>query len=586
MPRVPTYDQMNVQTAALPSVRQSSAVNADMLGGAQAREWAQAGAGLMRAGSVLQAEAAREQAEFNEAVVRERDVSLADEGRKILTGYQGQLGRNALDQREATIKAWEEKEKEIGEGIQNEAQRAMWNKVSRARREHVLNAIEQHALVQGKTFKIESSDGRMNSLVQDIAAFRDDDKRVQIAMGELATETANLAELAGLDKDRAAGKLREKMTTAVSAAVKNYIADDKPAAARAFFERYGGNIDEATKDDLLSQMKTSGVKGDSLKKQFELEAKFKGDHNAAIKELRQQAEAGKVSPEVYDGTLVRLEHARTDAENRRNKAEQHSLGMAYDWIAKNPGVDVMNMPTALLDANRKHLPSLFSFAKSGARPETDWGEFYRLSQMSDKEFAGVNVMDYRPKMADGQFSQLIARQAGIERGDEKAMREDQTRRVILDTMKQINGDLAKAGILASPSAADARHRPEKVKESNDFMGQVLRLAMEEAEQTKAPVPPQRIKQIAGQLLANVETDPGAKFFTGVMPRWRAHQMEYGTLPASQRQAIDASWAALPEEDRAKLAAAWRRANPYGGEPTADTLKRAMWQRQIMGRVAK
>ncbi len=585
MPRVPTYEQFSVAQAPLPGVRQSTGVNAEMLGEAEAREMQQAGAGILRAGAVFQAELAREQAEFDEAAVKELDTSLANRHREILTGYRGQLGRNALDGREASIKALDDAEKEIGGGIESESQKRLWRKISTARRAHVLDAIESHALVQGKTYKLESAEARMGSLAQDVAAFRDNDIRVKSALGALAGEVSSFAELAGMDKDQAAGKLREKMTAAVSAAVKNYIADEQPAAARAFFERYGGGIDEASKDDLLRQMRTAGVKSESLKLQFALEAANRSP-DAALKALRGMAEAGQVSAEIHDATKARLEHSRAEAEHRRNKAEQNSLGMAYQWIAKNPGRDVQDMPAALLDANTKHLPSLYAFRRTGAKPENDWGEIYRLSQMPSKEFVGVNLMDYRNKMSDGVLSSMIARQVGIERGDEKAMREDQLRRAMIDSLKQIEGDLSKAGILVNPSASDAKNNPAKVQESNAFMGQMLRLAMDEAEQTKAPVAPQRMRQIAGQLLAKVETDPDARLFKGVMPRWQANRMEYGALPASQREAIDASWNGLAESEKTRLAAAWRRANPYGGEPTADILKREMWQRQIMNRVAK
>jgi len=574
MAKIPTYDNLTVQERALEAPRQTGAIEGAFvnLGDVAMARGAQA-----VADTAATVGGNEQRLEF-EAKAKERDNKLAAAYRDLLhapeTGFLNQAGKNAIDGRKGTVEAIDKIEQQFLSEEMSAMERRNFLALSARRKESALLQIDTHTSHQTREFSINQTAARAESQVQDMSAnwggYNDPNSTYSTAKATGLREIENLAALNGWDKDITDGKKRAFLSGAHKTVIDNMLANEKTTDAKAYFEKFGGEIDERTKDGIKKELRTGSVKSESLGLQFELEAKYGGNYDAAIRDLKGRAKDKSVSAEIHDATLTRLEHARSQAEHRTNKAELYSLGQAYDWISKNPDKPLMDMPTQLRTANLKHLPSLEAFSKNQGRGETDDGVYYKLSQMSAAEFSKVNLLDYRNSLSSADFKRFSDRQSQIERGDDKAMRESATVKNINLSLKQMEGELQQAKIFLTPKKTDTN----KVSDRDKFMGQVLRLATEEQEATQKPVTQERVKQIASQLLTKISTDPEAKFFTGDMPRWKAASLPYENIPSDQKTALRKQWDSRSEEQKAALAQAYR--TRYGKEPAVSDLLREMW----------
>jgi hypothetical protein len=105
MPTVPTYTTPSVEPQALPTVRDQVPYHLSSYAGQGGRETASLGAGLVRAGDEMMAEATRRQIGLNEAAVKDYDSRLMGAIQGVLygtpdnpdNGYMAFKGKNAVD---------------------------------------------------------------------------------------------------------------------------------------------------------------------------------------------------------------------------------------------------------------------------------------------------------------------------------------------------------------------------------------------------------------------------------------------------------------------------------------------------------
>lgn len=213
-----------------------------------------------------------------------------------------------------------------------------------------------------------------------------------------------------------------------------------------------------------------------------------------------------------------------------------------------PGELVMNMPP---DKREKLMKESADIAK-GPPKVTDWGTYYALAQKPAEELASLNLMDYRLKLADEQFKELSNRQAAIGKRDDAAMLRDKS---MNEAMRQIEGTLTSAGIYMKATEKE----PGRIKDRDEFLGQVRSIIATEQDATGKPVTVERAKQIAAQMLTKVAADPDATFFKGNDYAWKAMTRAYDDIPASQREAIisDLRKTSGKEPTRTTVLEAWR-----------------------------
>lgn len=187
--------------------------------------------------------------------------------------------------------------------------------------------------------------------------------------------------------------------------MQNLVSRD-PEGAREYFSSNKHEIRGEFHDQADKLLKTGELKSGSLKLQFELE-KLPG-LGAQTKEADRLFKDGKISAEMRDAVVSRLEHAYSKRKAMQAEGEKNLLGQAQDFLLKNPSKSIQDLDPKLYNAlkNTGHLATIVSFAKNG-RFDNDpatWAEIIsmpasQLAQMTPTEFHNA----YRAKLDDAHL---------------------------------------------------------------------------------------------------------------------------------------------------------------------------------------
>ena len=94
-------------------------------------------------------------------------------------------------------------------------------------------------------------------------------------------------------------------------------------------------------------------------------------------------------------------------KSQQAEGEKALVGSAFDWVLKNPGKTVLDMPPAMYSGlkNSGHLAQLASFARVEGKPEGDPAVYYRLRQQA-------RPVELQPNRPDGRTRQAVAPAVG------------------------------------------------------------------------------------------------------------------------------------------------------------------------------
>ncbi|MCB9942990.1 MAG: hypothetical protein H6851_05140 [Geminicoccaceae bacterium] len=110
----------------------------------------------------------------------------------------------------------------------------------------------------------------------------------------------------------------------------------------------------------------------------------------------------------------------SEREAARRDAEEQASRSAWDIVNDGGSLDDLPEPVlAGLSADSRHAIEQYDRIRAdGKKPETDWQTYHELMGKSLADLERVNLMNYRPLLADTEFKQLQARQQGIRDGRE------------------------------------------------------------------------------------------------------------------------------------------------------------------------
>jgi hypothetical protein len=407
MARIPTYDSQ-VAPNALPAVGQNISNSADQFLDGNAKGLDVLGKGLVAAGDAASFILADQTKMENEARVKEADVLYADKLRAMLydpeKGYLNQMGKNALDSREALNKGLEALNSSSMEGMTNDVQRRLFSAVQNQRRQSALLQADTHESQQRKTYAVAQADTRAKAQIGEMVLHsashgvtNADGKPIGAynnAKATMAAEVDAQAKLLGWSEDQIKAKNLELLTVAHTQIIQDMVSKKNTKGATEYFKKYGerGEINEAQKAELTKYLETANVQSSGLDLQFQLTKDHKTE-KAQLTALDQQYRDGQITSEVRDNAKTRIEHDWAKVRQAKNEGDKAMMGSAQEWVMKNPGKSVLEMPPNLYNwsKNNGHLAGLDGFAQREGRPAERMkeikvrGELIRMASGSDEE---------------------------------------------------------------------------------------------------------------------------------------------------------------------------------------------------------
>jgi hypothetical protein len=173
LPRVPTYDQRQVQSTPIPGVRQNIQTSDAEFGGAQAQALEQTGQAGTQFGSTVADFEAKRQEDMNRTAVWNAYTNLSDQERNYLyNGTNGVLTKTGADALGASSRA----AKDIGDiaktqsdTLQNDEQKQQFQELYSRKLDNTLDSVSRYEADQRQTYHDQIATGVVKSAQQDAA---------------------------------------------------------------------------------------------------------------------------------------------------------------------------------------------------------------------------------------------------------------------------------------------------------------------------------------------------------------------------------------------------------------------------------
>jgi hypothetical protein len=354
MPRVPTYNAPQVETRALPGVRQSSIASPSLLG-AGAEQQIAAGQGLLQAGTGIANAAVQAQERENIEKVQAADAAykerLLEWKLSAANKYQGVNADAML----GDFQQWHDKQsKELDQGFGNDAQRHVFTGL--ARKNYNLARADFGQLVLSEKSKTQAAalDATLRNEIN-LAAIAGSDEEVAVRKRSIVANVNAFGAAKGWDEATTIQKRGQALTKLHLNRVQN-IVDKDHEAAMAYFEANKGEID--------------------------------GADQAEVHKYIQASVERKESKQLRDEARLHASQARTE----RAAADQ-----AWGILAKTGDLDAVPAAViARMDGRARF--SLLGEAKrlaSGEFVATDWGTYTELRNMAANDPERFQRQDLR-----------------------------------------------------------------------------------------------------------------------------------------------------------------------------------------------
>lgn len=564
MPSVPTYDNFQAQQSAQPM----AAFDAPALPDVAGRQMQEMGKAQLHAGAVLQ----KIQDNCDDAAAKEADNALADRLRVSLydkdNGYLTRVGKDAVTNYSGAMSALTDTAKEIEQTLGNDTQRALFRQQAARRTQNAMLQIDAHAAQQTRVWKDGETVARIKGSIADAVAnsagYAEQGGAFQTAKATAIAEVDDLASLRGYDTAQTEQLRASTLADLHGTVLTNMVSLGQTKTARDYLEAAAPEIAKGAPDkldNLRNLVKQAGIKDESLTLSMEVG----GDPRAATKRLDEMFTAGKISADVRDATVQRVEHNWQMRKAQQAEGEKALLGNAYDWRIKNPDKSILDMPPTMYQALKAtgHLASIANFSPNQG---TDASAYYGLRRMAAEEpeaFAQLDLLKSRHLVGTSDWNRLVELQTSIGKGDAKAM---QMERVVGGAVKSIKADMLAAGIDLTPKEGTSQ-----AQDTAKFMSSLYQ-SLDEAQKAKgAPLQPAEARKIGLDLLREGWVQGSGIFFDDKARRYRLTDeqkakpfvtVRYGDIPPDVRSAIQRD---VPGASAAEIERIYQRSLDRGGK---------------------
>lgn len=390
MPRIPVYDAPQVESRALPGVRESSVASPSLFG-AGAEQQAAAGRGMIAAGTGLSNAAAVAQDRENADMVFRVDGALKreyiDYEQEVRKSRQGRFAAGLVDD---TDKWFAEQEKKHGGALANDVQRHLFSQRLQSLRLSALNSIGQYQDTQLEKSHDEGWAADKNATIS-LAA--DDPSKIDSAVGELGRLNKYQAARKGWEPSVIEAETL-KDTTALHVEVLKGMADSNPSAAREYLAKYDKQIDGRKKDDIERVLKVGETKQAGFL--FAERPDIQGlatdqDRIAAARDFF------KDDPEKRDAAIHEIKTRSAENTQFRERAQRDAADAA--WGAYGRSGRLSDVPASVLASmDGRDYAALKEHAANKAAGKgvaTDMGTYLDLRDMVRDDPEGFRKVDLR-----------------------------------------------------------------------------------------------------------------------------------------------------------------------------------------------
>lgn len=545
MPVVPR-DQRQVEIGQAPGPAPFQQYNgsapAEAFGGGAAG--ASLGKSFQGLGQTVEGAAEKIQRRANDSALEGLDLEASQEQTRIEIEAKKLKGRDAKSGLDYADQEWKKVSDRLSQKASNEEQRAAIAKLLNGRYATLDRTLQLHAASQIEVADKVQHEAYQATLGEEAIRNRDDPERVKESMGKLyATVERHLA-LDGITDEASVKAKQQEVGSATNLAiVKSFLDSDDPykdTKAKAYYEAHKDEFIEKDRRVAFEQLKTATMVGESQRQADQIYASSKDEGEAMQKVMA-------LSGELRDKTEARVKDLFSMKKLVDDRKREDNYRQA-DMILGRTG-DTDRIPPALWNSfsasEQEKLKEIARHKREGTQPVTNWTEYYNLKTMAASpqlrsNFMRINLLEYRTRLADTEFKELVNAQDGLRKGDDKTQK-------LLDGVRTdqeiVNSAIKKAGY--DPNSKDDAVITETSLLRKKIDDQVIALQ----ERTGHKVTSKELEEITDKLIIEGRTEK--RTFLGIDwlsrdTRKRRFQMlpgekmdfDIGDVPAADRALIE------------------------------------------------
>jgi hypothetical protein len=433
MPVVRTYGTRRVGTAALPGVRRTAAETELSRGAGLERARAETaqtlgavgGAVARQAGGIFARLQAEEVQRADETALLEAENRLATwENQRLYDPQTGALavkGKAAMPLPEEVGAEFEQVSGDIAASLSTDRQRRAFARQRANRavaldstlRRHVFGEIQTYEAGELKAFVENATSSAINNAT--------DPRRVGEELGKMTAAIQKHGPRAGLGPEAIEAAVGAAQSQVHVGVINRLLATNQDRAAKAYFGE----------DEVRAQ-----ISGDAIarvEKALE-EGSLRGEAQRQVDRIlleggtitEQRAKANTLDdPRLKDEVKQRLEHENAIQERAERELLEQQMRDGYDLIDRTGSVDAIG-PAVWANYSGGTRSAMRSYAMSlakGQPVETDYQTYYALLEQAADDpstFTGQNLLNYKHKLGDTEFKQVVGLQLSLRTGDREA----------------------------------------------------------------------------------------------------------------------------------------------------------------------
>lgn len=552
MPTVPIA-RREVLPAELPGARITAQPTAEAFGASQGR-------GLMKVGEAVSRVIERERLAADQIAVLEAERQLGETENALLydpeRGVLNRKGRNAFGAPEETLTAFDERIREIENGLTNDRQRLAFRRSAVRRRLDLDRTVQRHVAAEIQRYDLEQTNAFVSTETSAAIAAAGDAERVGLGIARTRAALADFANRHGLPREWVEQRAGEAVGRIHTGVIERLLAQGADRAAEQYFKATRAEIPGTELARIEKALEEGSLRGESQRRADAIVAKH-DDLGGAIEAAKRITD-----PKLRDAVEQRVrDHFRIKDEIERDLRERTFRTAANALEASRGDLSVIAPGDWVrLDVEqRRALETRSRQLREGVEPVTNWDRYYALLSLAAepatlRQFTSIDLMRYRHELADTEFKELVAKQAALRQGKNVDEALDGYR-----TTKQIVDD-ALAAIGIDPTPKQGTKHAERV---NAFRRAVDERILDLQDRTGKKATTQDVQAIVDTLIVRGRI-PGSGILWDT--RKRLFELEPG-------EAFDVEVDEIPPAERRKIEEALRRHNrPVTPEAIVELFK--------------
>lgn len=439
-------------------------------------------------------EVARAEAEL---IKTKNDLFYGTQEKPGVVSLKGQKAFSALE--EYTPK-WNEQASRIEESLSDEDAKNLFRKFKFREESEFYANTERHTASERQKYEGDVFKSSLDTTRSDLALNYMSPGKIDSILNSQRSVIQSYADRQGASPEMAQNLLNEELGKTHYTAISSMVNNGQDRLASAYFNRYKAELGDRL-EPTQKLVKEGSLRGESQRFTDEMDRQ-----NLSFEDQLSKAKSIE-EPKLRDTTVERIKSNFALKEEAHREAQKGLFNSISAIVEQTKSRDQIPMEQWLLldqDARNK-IDDRIKMLRKGIEPETSWDDYYNLRQMASypetrNQFLKINMLDYRNKLADGEFKQLVDLQSSMVNKDGKAD-------PLLDGFRThseiVNSTLNEIGVDPTPKPGSSA-----AKSVNRFRQLVDQQIIVKQEATGKKVSSKDVEEIANQLASKVITDKG------------------------------------------------------------------------------